>query len=201
MEADTKHVYLVDDDPLVRRTMIGVLESDGYSATSFASGQAFVDVAENLKTGCVLLDVKMPDMDGLEVLAQLSANNLSFPVVMISGHGDVGIAVKAMRAGAIDFLEKPFAPDQLIEAVRDALADDDGDVQVTPSLSQTPLGVLRPRELEVLKLLIDGDVNKVVAHKLDISVRTVEVHRARLMQRLGVTTFADLIRLAITSGL
>lgn len=201
MEADTKHVYLVDDDPLVRRTMIGVLESDGYNATSFASGQAFVDVAENLKTGCVLLDVKMPDMDGLQVLAQLSANNLSFPVVMISGHGDVGIAVKAMRAGAIDFLEKPFAPDQLIEAVRDALAVDDGDVEVTPCLGQTPLGVLRPRELEVLKLLIDGDVNKVVAHKLDISVRTVEVHRARLMQRLGVTTFADLIRLAITSGL
>lgn len=203
MTTTGRRVYVVDDDALVRQTLDDILDDGGYDVKPFVSGQAFMDAAETLGHGCVLLDVKMPGMDGLEVLEELSKRQIRFEVVMVSGYGDIGTAVKAVRSGARDFLEKPFTPQQVVDVVEAAFLAArriDDDTSSTP-LENTPLAVLRPRELEVLKLILEGDPNKVVAYKLDISIRTVEVHRSRLMERLNVRTFAELVRLAIASGL
>lgn len=203
MTKEAALVYVVDDDALLRQTLEDILDDAGYTVMPFASGRDFVDASTSLEHGCVLLDVKMPGMDGLEVLEELSKGQKGFEVIMVSGHGDIGTAVKAVRSGARDFLEKPFTPQQVVDVVDAAFAAakrvDDEVSEV--ALEDTPLAVLRPRELEVLKLILQGDPNKVVAYKLDISIRTVEVHRSRLMERLNVRTFAELVRLAIASGL
>lgn len=196
MVGDPKLVYVVDDDPLVCRTITEFLEPNGYGVSAFGSGQAFLDDVSSLARGCLLLDVRMPDMSGLEVLEALSSNSLDFPTIMISGYGDVSTAVKAVKAGAADFVEKPFTSAQLLEAI-EAVEK----TSAKPSLKDTPLGVVTAREMEVIRHLVEGDPNKVVAFKLGISERTVEVHRAKIMSRLEIKTFAELVRIAVKSGL
>jgi two-component system response regulator FixJ len=195
-------VCVIDDDPLVRKTIADILTDADYDVRVFESGRELLDAYDEEKTnsglfGCILLDVKMPGLDGLEVLSGLVERKIELPVVMISGQGDISTAVAAMRMGAIDFVEKPFTPEQLLLSVklnyRAAITPD----QAVPAA----LAILSPREMEVLQLLVEGDANKVIAYKLGISQRTVEVHRARIMERLEVRTFAELVRKAIEAGL
>lgn len=190
-------ICVVDDDPLVRKTIEGILQQAGRAVVSEAAGTDFLTTLDSSSAGsnpfsCVLLDVNMPDMTGLEVLSELASRRQNMPVIMISGQGDIATAVQAMRNGAVDFVEKPFTPEHLTQAVSLAV----GDTTTQPALAN-----LSSREMEVLRLLVDGDANKVIAYKLEISQRTVEVHRARIMERLEVKTFADLIRKAIAAGL
>ena len=191
-------ICVVDDDPLVRTTIEGILLQAGYKVVSKAAGTDFLATLDQEPAGsqsfaCVLLDVNMPDMNGLEVRRQLaSRRRSSLPIIVISGQGDISTAVQAMRSGAVDFVEKPFTPEHLAQAVALAI----GANAVPPALAS-----LSSREMDVLRLLVDGDANKVIAFKLGISPRTVEVHRARIMERLEVKTFAELVRKAIAAGL
>lgn len=195
-------VYLVDDDQLVRKTIVGILQAENFQVSEFPSAVEFLSAVDSLDFGTVLLDVKMPGMDGLELLAELNKREIQLPIVMVSGYGDISMAVKAVKAGAVDFIEKPFEPDELVAAIEasrsqfDQLNSNDGD-----PFENTALGILSKREQQVLRLLLDGDQNKVIAYKLDISPRTVEFHRAKMMKRLSVNTFAELVRVAVSSGM
>ena len=182
---------------MYKRQIAGILENAGYASTIHTSGTGFFEATNQPRTfACILLDVNMPDSNGLEVLRKLAENGYSAPVVMISGHGDISTAVSAMQDGAVDFVEKPFTPDHLEKVVARAVA-----IGAGTGTEATALSILSSRELEVLELLVAGDANKVIAYKLGISQRTVEVHRARIMERLDVKTFADLVRKAIAAGL
>lgn len=203
MSEDQQNVYVVDDDDLARKTIVGILETEGFQAQAFASGPDLLDAIDAAPFGTILLDVKMPGMDGLETLARLTEKNVRMPIMMISGFGDISMAVRAVKAGAIDFIEKPFEPDELVAAIASShenYAHGPVDPSADP-FENTPVGVLSKRERQVLSLLINGDSNKVIAYKLNISPRTVEFHRAKIMKRLDVTTFAELVRVAVSSGL
>jgi len=203
MSEGLRRVYLVDDDHLARKTIEGILQAEDFCFDAFASANAFLDVVDTLSFGVVLLDVKMPGMDGLQLLARLKEKSVQLPIIMVSGYGDISMAVKAVKAGAMDFIEKPFEPDELVAAVESALDqfhNPDAEPGEDP-YENTPLSVLSKREQQVLGLLLRGDQNKVVAHKLNISPRTVEFHRAKMMKRLAVNTFAELVRIAVASGM
>jgi two-component system response regulator FixJ len=193
-----KTVYIVDDDAAVRRSLERLLDAAGFDPVSFETPMAFLTAASELKEGCVLLDVRMPSLDGPAVQARLAQLKSSLPVVVMTGQGDVQTAVRAMKAGALDFIEKPFDDELLLGAVQSALAS-----REWPSREQEAeeavqrIAALSPREREVLDALIAGHPNKVIAFDLGISVRTVEVHRARMMNRLGVRQLAQAIRLAV----
>ncbi len=195
-------ICVVDDDPLVRKTIEAILQEEGNIVEGHPSGASFLAAINandgGRRFGCVLLDVNMPDMSGLDVLQRLGDRH-RLPIIMISGQGDISTAVQAMRSGASDFIEKPFTPEQLLTAVELAV----GSTRASAAASSVPtkLAGLSARELEVLELLANGDANKVIAYKLGISQRTVEVHRAKIMERMGVKTFAELVRKAIASGL
>jgi two-component system response regulator FixJ len=191
-------IYVVDDDAGVRRSLQQLLIAEGFAVMSFASAAAFLDVAPRLFPGCVLLDILMPEMDGLELQVRLRDLGVALPVVIMTGHGDVPMAVKAMKAGAVDFLKKPYSDTDLLGAVETALrrggsAKGDRDVIVAARL----IASLSPREREVLDALASGRPNKLIAFDLGISVRTVEVHRSRMMRRLGVRQFAEAVRIAV----
>lgn len=203
MSEGLRRVYLVDDDHLVRKTIVGILEAASFEVSAFTSARDFLDVVDGLAFGSVLLDVKMPGMDGLELLNRLNQRDIRLPIVMISGYGDISMAVKAVKAGAVDFIEKPFEPDELVAAIEASQKQFEAgaaDAQSDP-FENTPLEILSKREQQVLQLLLDGDQNKVIAYKLDISPRTVEFHRAKMMKRLSVGTFAELVRVAVSSGM
>lgn len=200
---DAKRIYLVDDDEAIRRSASFMLRSCGYSVTTFGTGVEFLGAVSGLHPGCILLDVRMPEMDGLEVQQVLRERAVAYPVVVMTGHGDVGVAVQAMKAGAVDFIEKPFDRVVLLEAIEDGLARL---AQASSSLSRREaasarLGVLTPREVDVLEGLVRGHPNKTIAYDLGISPRTVEVHRANLMQKLEVASLSEALRVAFAAGL
>jgi two-component system response regulator FixJ len=195
-------IYVVDDDPAVRRSLERLLDAAGFQVASYATPKAFLGVAGDLPVGCALLDLRMPEMDGLEVQAQLLRINPDLPVIVMTGQGDVQAAVRAIKAGAMDFIEKPYSDDALIAAIESALKggvrkDRTGDMTAAAALIDT----LSPRERQVLEALVAGQPNKVIAFDLGISVRTVEVHRARMMDRLGVRQFAEAVRLSVLGTL
>jgi two-component system response regulator FixJ len=195
--SNPESVCVVDDDADVRDSLEILLRRSGYAVRCFASARDFLDAGPAAARSCVLADVRMPEMDGFALQREIGRRWPNLPVVIMTGHGDIPMAVKAMRAGAIDFLEKPFERPALIEAIKRALAQADtppGAVRATAG--PVPREVLTERELEVFRLLVEGDQNKVVAHKLDISVRTAEAHRAKLMSKLGARNLADLVRLS-----
>ena len=196
-------VYVVDDERSLRQIIESVLVRSGLNVRTFSSGVDFLRSQPDLEPGCVVLDVCMPGLGGLEVLRRLRAHWPDAPVIMISGHGDIPTAVKAMQSGAVDFLEKPFRQDALRTVVNKAVSRSANlPVPGTDSPDKMDLSaLLTDRELEVLTLLVRGDQNKTVAQKLSISPRTVEVHRARIMQRLQVSSFAELVRIAVLSDL
>jgi two-component system response regulator FixJ len=196
-------VHVVDDDPAVRRSLERLLDAAGFHVVSYQSPAAFLNAASGLSAGCVLLDIRMPGVDGLEVQARLNRLRVNLPVIVMTGHGDVPSAVRAMKAGAVDFLEKPFDDETLLNAIGGAFAKASrligGDREAVRAAQR--IAALSPREREVLDALLAGRPNKIIAFDLNISVRTVEVHRARMMERLGTKQFADAIRLAVMATL
>ena len=195
-------VHVVDDDAAVRRSLERLLDAAGFRVVSYDSPLAFLSVAPGLSAGCVLLDIQMPGTDGLEVQAHLNRLGVPLPVIVMTGHGDVTSAVQAMKAGAVDFLEKPFDDETLLNAIEAALAKASRPIRDREAVHAAQrIATLSSREREVLDALLAGRPNKVIAFDLGISVRTVEVHRARMMERLGIRQFAAAIRLAIMASL
>jgi two-component system response regulator FixJ len=192
-------VYIVDDDEAVRDSLSALLESKGYAVTSFGSAPEFLETARSLPAGCLVVDIRMPEMDGLELQQRLIERSLVFPLIVITGHGDVPLAVRAMKAGAIDFIEKPFASEAMLDSLAAAfarLATPDPNADAAAS----KLDFLSPREREVLEGLLAGLPNKSIAYDLGISPRTVEIHRARVMDKMGARSLSELIRLALAGG-
>jgi two-component system response regulator FixJ len=191
-------VHVVDDDAAVRRSLERLLDAAGLRVISYDTPFAFLDAALGLSPGCVLLDIKMPGMDGLELQALLLKENIPMPIIVMTGQGDVQSAVRAMKAGALDFLEKPYSDEFLLNAIESALAGADrASVDREAAEATQRIAALSPREREVLDALVAGRQNKVIAFDLGISVRTVEVHRARMMERLGVRQLAEAVRLSV----
>jgi two-component system response regulator FixJ len=195
-------VHVVDDDAAVRRSLERLLSSAGFAAVSYPTPEAILDAAPGLAAGCILLDVRMPGMDGLMLQAELRARGGELPVIVMTGQGDVATAVRAMKAGAADFIEKPFNDEVLVTAIEAALGKvgQIGRDRDAAAAAQR-IATLSPREREVLEGLVNGRSNKEIAFDLGISVRTVEVHRSRMMERLDVRQFAEAIRLAVLAQL
>jgi len=196
-------IHIVDDDEAIRRSAGFMLKTSGYAVTRFASGAAFLRDAKTLEPGCVLLDVRMPEMDGLEVQRRLAESGVAMPVVVLTGHGDVSIAVRAIKAGAVDFIEKPFEKILLLGAIAAAFErlDDASGRSARATDAAVAIAALTPREQDVLRGLAQGLPNKTIAFDLGISPRTVEVHRANLMTKLQVNSLSEALRIAFAAGL
>ena len=198
MTDNGRHVHLVDDDEAIRRSASFMLRPSGYLVKTYASGVEFLEVAKDAVRGCVLLDVRMPGIDGREVQAELKKCGVLLPVVVMTGHGDINTAVEAMKLGAVDFIEKPFEKAVLLRAIEMSFErlDRSAKGQARAEEARARLGVLTPRELDVMKGLVRGHPNKTIAYDLDISPRTVEIHRANLMSKLEVHSLSDALRIA-----
>jgi len=194
---------VVDDDRNVRLMLSYMLGDADLQSRPFASGADFIAALPDLRPGCILLDVRMPDMDGLEVMAELSRLSVDWPVVFMTGHGDVAVAVEAMKLGAIDFLQKPFAEDALLACFERgfALLEQRSAAAGRRAGARARIEQLTAREREVLQSLLAGLSNKLIADRLGISLRTVEMHRGNMMERLGVDNLAEALTLAMESGL
>ena len=198
---DLPLVHLVDDDGAVRRAAGLMLKTSGYQVKSYESGVELLKSISKLDAGCILLDVRMPGMDGLEVQQALQDKGVMLPVIIMTGHGDVSLAVKAMKAGAIDFIEKPFEKETLLGAIDQGMrrlrqAETGRDLAMEASAR---LQVLTSREREVLEGLAKGLPNKTIAYDLGISPRTVEIHRANLMAKLKVRSLSEALRIAFAA--
>jgi two-component system response regulator FixJ len=200
---DRKLIHIVDDEDALRRSASYMLKTSGYAVETWQSGVAFLKEVRHVTHGCVLLDVRMPEIDGLTVQRTLAERGVTMPIVIMTGHGDIGIAVEAMKAGAVDFLEKPFEKVKLLGAIESAferLSASDS-VSVRAAEAEVILGCLTPREREVLDGLAQGLPNKTIAYDLGISPRTVEVHRANVMTKLDVRSLSDALRIAFAAGM
>ena len=191
-------IYVVDDDEAVRESIEALLVSRGHPVVPCATAADFLARFDASAAGCILLDVRMPGMDGLTLLERLGPDRHGVPVVMMTGHADVPMAARAMRAGATDFVEKPFAAETLLASLAGAM-------ERRPVAEQDPavrhrFDSLTPREREVMERMVEGLPNKLIAHVLGMSPRTVEIHRGRVMQKTGAGSLAQLVRLAIRAG-
>ena len=200
-DSDKPLVHLVDDDEAIRRSAGFMLKTSGFQVRAYVSGVELLKSAGSLEKGCILLDIRMPGMDGLQVQEKLHATGVALPVVIMTGHGDVALAVQAMKAGAVDFIEKPFEKAVLLAALEEGFrrldrAEATGD-RVRDAA--TRLQALTPREREVLDGLARGLPNKTVAYELGISARTVEIHRANVMTKLGARSFSEALRIAFAA--
>lgn len=199
MTAAEPIVYVVDDDSAVRNSLRLLLKSVGLNATTLGSAQEFLSSYNPHQPGCLLLDVRMPGMSGIELQQHLNLRGAVIPVIFISGHGDVPMAVEAMQHGAFDFLQKPFRDQDLIDRIQHALTKDHAnraELRKRDSI-RARLELLTPREREVLALVTSGKPNKVIASDLGLSQRTVEIHRARVMDKLEATSLAQLVRMTL----
>ncbi|WP_093453618.1 response regulator transcription factor [Sphingomonas sp. YR710] len=196
-------VHIIDDEEGIRRALTFMLRKAGFGVTSWANGKAFLDQLRRLSDGCVLLDIRMQEMDGLEVQEAMLAAGCTLPVIILTGHGDVSTAVAAMKAGAVDFLEKPFECDDLLRAIERAFdrIEQAGQVETQTADASLKIAALTSREQEILNGLALGLPNKTIAYDLGISARTVEVHRANLMMKLRVRSFPEALRIAFAAGL
>jgi len=205
MKAHAPTVFVVDDDGAVRSSLRLLLKSVGLAVSAFDSAQAFLDAYSQLWAGCILLDVRMPDMSGPVLQQQLTLRGSRLPVIFITGHGDVSMAVEAMQKGAFDFVEKPFHDQELLDRVHRALAED---ARIRCQLAEhetirNRFDSLTPREREVLEQVTRGSSNKVMAYDLRISQRTIEIHRSRIMEKMQAPSLAQLVRMTrsmTTSG-
>jgi two-component system response regulator FixJ len=192
-------VHVIDDDEAMRESLAFLLDSSGLTARTYDSASGFLHGLDAREPGVIVTDVRMPEMSGLELVRRLKARDVPLPIIMITGHGDVPLAVEAMKAGVVDFLEKPFEAATLLAAVRTALADSskaDEDQAERERVKQL-LGSLSPREHEVLHGVVEGKLNKVIAHELGISPRTVEVYRANVMSKTGARGLSELVRMVL----
>jgi two-component system, LuxR family, response regulator FixJ len=196
-------IHLVDDDEAIRRSVSFMLRTSGYLVKTYTSGVEFLGLAKDAVTGCILLDVRMPEMDGLEVQQALKDKGVLMPVIVLTGHGDINLAVQAMKAGAVDFIEKPFEKSVLIGAIEEGFAriDQAGRRHARADEAKVRLEELTPREYDVLQGLVRGHPNKTIAYDLGISPRTVEIHRANLMGKLDVPSLSEALRIAFSAGL
>jgi two-component system, LuxR family, response regulator FixJ len=203
MMTDKKLVHIVDDEESIRRSVSFMLKTSGYQVETWSSGQAFLKEVRHAELGCILLDVRMPEIDGLEVQRALAERGVTMPVVIMTGHGDISIAIRAMKSGAVDFLEKPFEKAALIAAIEESFARlaSATNALARAANAETILGMLTPRERDVLEGLAKGLPNKTIAYDLRISPRTVEVHRANVMAKLDVRSLSDALRIAFAAGL
>ncbi len=196
-------IHIVDDEEAIRRSAGFMLKTSGFSVATYASGVAFLREVRHAEPGCILLDVRMPEMDGLEVQQALLERGVAMPVIMLTGHGDVSIAVRAMKAGAVEFIEKPFEKAVLLDAITVAFErlEDSEKRAVRAADAAVMIAALTGREQDVLTGLAAGLPNKTIAYDLGISPRTVEVHRANLMAKLGVRSLSEALRIAFTANL
>jgi two-component system response regulator FixJ len=198
--ANEQIVHVVDDDEAVRESLRFVLEAEGLQVATYASAGRFLEAAPRMAAGCVLVDIRMPGMSGLELQDRLVADGFPLPVIIMTGHGEVPIAVRAMKAGAVDFIEKPFDDEILLANIRRALALGPRR-QGEAARAAARLALLTERQRDVLDGLVAGQSNKAIAAGLGISPRTVEVHRARIMEKLGARSVPDIMRLALAAGI
>jgi two-component system response regulator FixJ len=196
-------VHIVDDDEAIRQSIGFLLRKVGYVVKTYASGSEFLAVVDRETAGCVLLDVRMPGIDGLEVQARLSAQGIGMPVILLTGHGDVMLAVRAIKAGAMDFLEKPFERAALLASLDLGFQHAARDLRehVAAADAVVRLTALTPRERDVLDGMVLGRPNKLIAFDLGIATRTVEVHRANLMDKVHARSLSDVLRIAFAAGL
>ena len=201
-EPSARKVYVVDDDSMVRRSLFFSLSAAGFDVRPFASGIDLLEEIENLEPGCVLLDIRMPEKDGAEVLAELGERVRRFPVVIITGHGEIDVAVQTMKLGAADFLEKPFTETALLAVLEPIFATlpTQSEADTERAAAEARVAKLTRREREVLEGLVSGLSNKAAANRLHISARTVEIHRAKLMKRLEASSISEAVRLALLAG-
>jgi RNA polymerase sigma factor (sigma-70 family) len=194
-------VFVVDDDPAIRESLRWLIESVGLSVKIFATAQEFLEGYDPSSAGCLVLDIRMPGMSGLDLQNELAARKVNIPILIITGHAEVPVAVSAMKAGALDFIEKPFSDQLLLDRIRRAI---EKDAEFRRAHSQRAkvaarLAALTPREREVMDLVIAGKANKVIASELGLSPKTVEVHRAHVMKKMQVDSLADLVRVGMLS--
>lgn len=201
--SDKTVIHVIDDDTAMRESLAFLLDVNGYKPRVHESAGAFLNEAIADTPCCIVSDIRMPGMNGIELVRKLKSQGSMCPVILITGHGDVALAVEAMKAGAVDFIEKPFDDEILLNAIRSALAARP-DAAVESSArkeAEARLAELSPRERDVLQGLVAGKINKVIAHDLSISPRTVEVYRANLMAKTGARSMSELMRIALAAGL
>ena len=196
MSAEPATVFVVDDDASVRKALTRSIQAAGLNVKAFASAREFLDQGPPEGPGCLVLDVRMPDLSGLDLQAELNSRNVQTPIIFITGHGDIPVTVKAMKGGAVDFLPKPFKASNLLGAIREAIKKDE---RLQASRAETAqvqrrIQTLTPREREVLGLVVKGLLNKQIAAELGAAERTVKVHRGRVMHKMQVQSVADLVR-------
>ena len=195
-------VFIVDDDDGMRRALALLVSTLGYEAAAFASPREFLGQLRNDVAGCLVLDIRMPEMSGLEVQRELSNRGCMLPIIFITGHGDVPMAVQAMKAGAFEFIQKPFRDQDLLDRINDALrldAENHADLARRADVMQR-LATLTPRERQVMELVVAGNANKVIAIDLTLSERTVEIHRAKVMEKMGARSVAHLVKMHLMLG-
>ncbi len=198
--ASEQIIHVVDDDEALRDSMTWMLEGNNYKVATYESAEAFLRVISPAMAGCVVLDVRMPGMNGLELFEELGRRRCTLPVVFITGHGDVPMAVSALKKGAVDFIEKPFSEADMLRLIEQCLTleRDNRDKRLQEADTVRRLDHLTQREREVLELIIIGKLNKQIADVLGISIKTVEVHRARVMEKMGVNSLAELVQHVVT---
>jgi two-component system response regulator FixJ len=203
MPSEKAVVHVIDDDEAMRQSLAFLLGAVGMEVQTYESALAFLEVAPDVKAGCVITDVRMPELSGVELLRRLRELKLGIPVIIITGHGDVPLAVEAMKIGALDFLEKPFDDELLLASVRSALdrLDRDQKRQAERSEIEGRLATLSNRERDVLEGLVAGHANKQIAYDLGISPRTIEIYRANLMTKMQADSLSDLVRMALVAGI
>lgn len=203
MPSEKLVVHVIDDDEASRQSLAFLLQAADLDVRTYASAAVFLDLAPKIGWSCVITDVRMPGISGIELLRRLKERDINVPVIVITGHGDVPLAVEAMKIGAIDFLEKPFDDDVLLASVRTALAQRDSAQRRHGERTEieSRLAALSPRERDVLSGLVAGRANKQIAHDLGISPRTVEIYRANLMNKMQAGSLSELVRMALIAGM
>jgi len=201
--SDRTTIHIIDDDAAMRDSLAFLLDVNGYAAKTYETANDFLKDAAAQTLRCIISDIRMPGMNGIELVRKLRSDGMECPVILITGHGDVALAVEAMKAGASDFIEKPFDDAALLDAIHAALnsrpaAASEGSARQE---AESRLADLSPRERDVLQGLVAGKINKVIAHDLSISPRTVEVYRANLMAKTGARSMSELMRIALAAGL
>jgi two-component system response regulator FixJ len=200
--ASSDIIHVIDDDADVRQSLAFLLSTVGLAVRVHESATAYIELLPNVQYGCIVTDVRMPGVDGIELQRRLRAGGNTIPVIVITGHGDIALAVEAMKAGAVDFIEKPFDDEVLIGAIRTALARRAGDRERDAQAAEVRarLETLSERERQVLEGLVAGKANKIIAHELDISARTVEIYRANVMTKMQADSLSALVRKALLGG-
>jgi two-component system response regulator FixJ len=197
------HVYVIDDDEAMRDSLNFLLDAAGFGVNLFDNAQSFLDALPDLAFGCVVSDIRMPGLDGIELLKRMKAEHSPFPILIMTGHGDVPLAVEAMKLGAVDFLEKPFEDDRLTAMIESAIRQAEPNAKSDAIAHDIAARVasLSPRERQVMEGLIAGLSNKLIAREYDISPRTIEVYRANVMTKMQANSLSELVRLAMRAGM